>query len=106
MPAVPTSDLYMMRGAQFDTEIELGISLTGMTLSCYMATSYYSSNKIPVDIEVLDESTGRLRLHLPKEITSGLKSYKRYVFTLVIHSLGDIPYPVLQGVVIVDPSTI
>lgn len=106
MPATPTSDLYMVQGADFNTIIELDMDLTGMRVYCVMATSYYTANKIPLDVTVTDVLTGQIQLGLDHAVTKFLKGYKRYVFTIMVETIGDIPYPVLQGVVIVDPSTV
>ena len=106
MPAIPTGDLYFVQGADFTTIIELDMDLTDMRIYANLATSHYTANKIPLTITVLDILTGQIQIQLDKSITKNLKGYKRYVYTIMVETIGDLAYPVLEGVGIVSPSTV
>ena len=103
------TNLYIDQGTTFSSIITLTnqdgslMNLTGYTVKSQFRKSYQSSQAYNFTASVYDALTGKVRLQLSAETTSGIKS-GRYLYDIEITSANNEKFRVLEGIVIITPE--
>jgi len=104
-------ELFANQGRTFSYNISLnqtsnnsGYDLTNGTIIGYIKKSYYSTIiAAQFKINIIDVNNGIINLELLPSDTVNLFP-QRYVFDIVINYPGNVSYPLLNGIIYIEPS--
>jgi hypothetical protein len=104
-----SSNLYIDAGSTFSAIItvtgsdDLPLNLTGYTVASQMRKSYGSLTAYAFTATIYDAATGKLRLVLPANTSSGITP-GRYLYDIEITSPSSEKLRVVEGLVIITPE--
>lgn len=102
-------ELFIDAGSNYSTVITVSESngqaknLVSYNVSSQMRKSYYSSNAINFDIDIIDPINGLIRMDLAAEVTSNVRP-GRYVYDVEIESSTGVVSRIFEGIATVSPN--